>query len=215
LIENRNAGLRERKKQRMRELIAETALRLFLDRGFARVTVAEVARAADVAEQTVYNYFPAKEHLIYWRLEGFGDAMLAAVRERPAGASVLDAFLAFILGRGGLLGSDDPAALERLVAINRLIAESPALLDHERRVFDRYTDALASLLAAEADAASGREEAWVVANALVGVQRVLVGYVRSGLLAGEPAPRLRRRVRDLADRAFGRLDAGLRGYGVR
>ena len=54
-------GRRERKKQQMREHIAETARRLFGERGFEGITVAEVAREADVAEQTVYNYFPTKE----------------------------------------------------------------------------------------------------------------------------------------------------------
>ena len=43
-------------------------MNLFLERGFDAVTVAEVARAADVAEKTVYNYFPTKEDLVYDRL---------------------------------------------------------------------------------------------------------------------------------------------------
>ena len=64
-------GLRERKKQQTREAIAETARRLFSERGFERVNVAEIARAADVAEKTVFNYFPRKEDLVYWRLESF------------------------------------------------------------------------------------------------------------------------------------------------
>src|SRR3954467_12797148 len=78
-------GLRELKKQRTRELIAETARRLFAERGFERVTVAEIARAAEVSEQTVFNYFPTKEDLVYWRLEAFEDELLSAVRERAAG----------------------------------------------------------------------------------------------------------------------------------
>ena len=57
-------GLRERKKEQTRQLIAETARRLFSERGFDRVTVAEVARAAEVSEQTVFNYFPTKEDLV-------------------------------------------------------------------------------------------------------------------------------------------------------
>lgn len=54
-------GLRERKKRQTRELIAAVAHRLFGERGFDAVTVAEVARAADVSEGTVYNHFPTKE----------------------------------------------------------------------------------------------------------------------------------------------------------
>jgi AcrR family transcriptional regulator len=57
------SGLRERKKRQTRQLIADTARRLFAERSFEDVTVAEVAGAADVAEATVFNYFPTKEDL--------------------------------------------------------------------------------------------------------------------------------------------------------
>ena len=77
-------GLRERKKQQTRELLAETARRLFTERGFERVSVAEIARVADVSEKTVFNYFPTKEDLVYWRLESFEDELLATVRSRAA-----------------------------------------------------------------------------------------------------------------------------------
>src|SRR5215218_6840751 len=119
-------GLRERKKQRTRELIGEAARRLFMRRGFDAVTVAEIARAADVAEKTVFNYFPTKEDLVYWRLESFEEELLEAIREREPGESVLTAFGRFVLQRRGLLAEQDPAAIERLIAITRMITESPA-----------------------------------------------------------------------------------------
>src|SRR5881227_731777 len=96
-----DVGLRERKKQRTRELIADTARRLFAERGFDAVPVAEIAREAEVSEATVFNYFPTKEDLFYSRLEAFEDELLASIRERPAGQSVLDAFEEFLLGQGG------------------------------------------------------------------------------------------------------------------
>ena len=76
-------GLRERKKLQTRRHIAETARRLFSERGFERVPVAEVARVADVAETTVFNYFSTKEDLVYWQLASFEEELLRAVRERP------------------------------------------------------------------------------------------------------------------------------------
>ena len=68
-------GLRERKKARNRRHIADTAARLFAERGYEHVTVTDVARAAEVAEQTVYNYFPAKENLVTDREEQAGRAL--------------------------------------------------------------------------------------------------------------------------------------------
>ena len=79
------SGLRERKKQQTREAIAETARALFVERGFEAVRVAEVAEAADVSQKTVFNYFPTKEDLVFWRLEAFEEEILGAVRERADG----------------------------------------------------------------------------------------------------------------------------------
>ena len=87
--ESPQLGLRERKKEQTRQLIAETARRLFGERGFERVTVAEIARTAEVSEQTVFNYFPTKEDLVYWRLQSFEDELLRddpRARARRAGA---------------------------------------------------------------------------------------------------------------------------------
>src|SRR5262249_10990547 len=69
-------GLRERKKQRTRQLLSETARRLFSERGFEQVSIAEIAREAEVSEQTVFNYFPSKEDLVYSGLEAFEERLL-------------------------------------------------------------------------------------------------------------------------------------------
>src|SRR6516162_2087397 len=61
--------LRERKKRLMRQQLSDTATRMFLNRGFDAVRVAEVAEACGVSEKTVFNYFPTKESLILDRLE--------------------------------------------------------------------------------------------------------------------------------------------------
>jgi len=208
-------GLRERKKQQTRELIAQTARRLFLERGFDHVPVAEIARAADVSEKTVFNYYTRKEDLVYFQLEAFEEELLAAVRDRAPGESVLDAFSRFVLQRRGLLAESDPEAAERLATLTRMITESPALLTREREIFERYTDSLAELLARETGAAPDDVEPRVVANALMGVHRALLDFTRRRIVAGERNPRLHRQVRAQGRRALARLERGLEGYGER
>ena len=208
-------GLRERKKQQTRELIAQTARRLFLERGFDHVPVAEIARAADVSEKTVFNYFPRKEDLVYFQLESFEEQLLGAVRDRAPGESVLDAFRQFVLRQRGLLAEPDPEAAERLAALTRMITESPALLAREREIFERYADALAALLAEETGAKPDDVEPRVVANALMGVHQSLVDFSRTRIVAGERGPRLQRQVRAQGKRALETLGRGLQGYGAR
>src|SRR5215212_8994780 len=140
------AGLRQRKKERTRQLIADAARGLFAERGFESVTVAEIARAADVAEKTVFNYFPTKEDLFYSRLEAFEEELLAAIRGRPGGESAIAAFRDFLMARRGVFDMSDEDATDQLRTITRVITGSPALLAREREVLGRYTEALAALL---------------------------------------------------------------------
>ena len=205
-------GLRERKKQQTRQLIAETALRLFIERGFENVRVAEIARAADVAEKTIFNYFPTKEDLVYSRLESFEAELLDAIRGREQGESVLTAFAHFVTAPRGLLAAKDGA--EQLRAITTMIASSPALLAREQQVFERFTDALARLLAEETGARADDVEPWVVANALMGVHRALIKYVRRGVVAGRTNRSLARGVRAQSELALAGLERGLADYGV-
>src|SRR6266545_2721583 len=162
-------GLRQLKKERTRQLIAETAWRLFAERGFDRVTVAEVAREAEVAEATVFNYFPAKEDLFFFRLEAFGARLVEAISTRPAG--------------------------------------EPALAG--------YADSLAELLAAETGAPADDVKARVAANALMGVQRTLIDYVRRRVLADDKPGRLAADVRSLGKRALALLANGLGDYAAK
>jgi AcrR family transcriptional regulator len=208
-------GLRERKKQQTRELIADTARRLFAERSFENVTVAEVARVADVSEATVFNYFPTKEDLFYSGLEAFEEALLTAVQEREPGESVLTAFGRFVLEARGLLAARDPDAVERLAAITRVITESPALLAREQQIFAGYTASLAALIAEETQVETNAIEPWVAANALMGVHRALVDYTRRQIVAGTRNPRLARQVRAQGKQALAALERGLGGYAVK
>ena len=211
-------GLRELKKQQTRQLIADTAWRLFADRGFDRVTVAEVAREAQVAEATVFNYFPTKEDLFYHRLEAFEAGLVEAVAAREVGEPALAAVRRYLLASDGLLAqveAGDADALQRLRTVNRVIAASPALQAREQQAMARSTDRLAELLAAETGAAADDVTARVAASALLGVQRALVDHVRRRVLADDEPARLASDVRDLGRRAFALLEQGLGDYAAK
>ena len=209
-------GLRERKKQRTRELLSETARSLFTGHGFEQVSVADIAREAEVSEQTVFNYFPSKEDLVYSGLEAFEEQLLAAIRERPAGRTVIAAFGDFILQPRGLFAAEDDAAASELIAVTRMIAASPALLAREQLIFARYTDALAQLIAEETGARSGDLRPRVVADALIGVHRALIAHVRERLEAGvTDRRRLARDVRRRGDDALALLADGLGSYAAK
>jgi AcrR family transcriptional regulator len=205
-------GLRELKREQTRQLIADTAWRLFGDRGFDDVTVTEVAREAQVAKATVFNYFPAKEDLFFPRMEDFGARLVEAVATLCAGETALAAFRRHLVTTGGLLdqvAAGDAEALHRLRTVNRVIAESPALAARERQAVTACADSLAALLAAEARAPAGDVGAQVAANALIGVHRALVDYVRRRVLADDQVTRLAADFREQAARAFALLERGL------
>src|SRR5579859_3679446 len=90
-------GLRDLKKARTRRLIADTAARLFAERGYEHVSVSDVAREAEVAEQTVYNYFPTKEQLVTDREQQVQDRLCDLIRSRPPAINSAAAVREFVL----------------------------------------------------------------------------------------------------------------------
>ena len=203
-------GLRERKKAETRRRIAETAHRLFGERGFDGVTVAEVAREAEVAEATLFNYFPTKEDLVYSGLEAFGARLVDAVRHRPAGEPVLGAFRSFLLADGGLfdrIAEGDRDALERARATARVIRDSPALQARERQVMLGIAGELAAVVSRSDDLADPVPRA--VANAMMGVHIALVEYARSRVLSEERPATIAADLRARGAQALSLLDNGL------
>jgi AcrR family transcriptional regulator len=209
-------GLREHKKERTRQLIAETARGLFLERGFDAVPVAEVARAAEVSETTVFNYFPTTEDLVFQGMEAFETALLQAVGDRPPGESILSAFGRFVLQPRGFLATDDEATLKHVIGVTRMIATSPALQARQREIFARYTLSLAALLAEDTASPPDDLRASVVAHALIGTHQSLIDFVQRRVLDGPfDRARLAAEVTSEGERALQLLDQGLAGYGLR
>jgi len=168
-----------------------------------------------VSEKTVFNYFATKEDLVYWRLESFEDELLATVRERAAGESVVEAFGHFVRQPRGMLGRYDPESRERLAALTRMIVDSPALLARERQIFEGYTASLAGLIAEETGVGPDDVRPWVAANALMGIHRRLIDFTRARIVAGARHPDLAAEVLAEAERGLALLADGLGGYAIK
>jgi AcrR family transcriptional regulator len=138
------AGRRERKKAQTRNLISDTATRLFVERGFDHVTVKEVADAADVSPTTVFKHFPVKEALVFDEDPEQEAGLVAAVRNRPAGQSVPDALQTHLIEARMFAHRDDP----RLRSFIDLVNRTPALREYERQMLRRHEAALADAIAA-------------------------------------------------------------------
>jgi AcrR family transcriptional regulator len=193
--------LRERSKQYARRQIADTALRLFLAQGFDKVTVAQVAAAAGVAEKTVFNYFPTKAHLVFDEDPAVLDGLVTAVSERPAGQSALAAVRGFLSVQADRMGDEHPA--EARAAFRRMVADSPTLQAHQRQMAARYERVLAGLLAEQTGVPAGAAEPFAAAVALVGALR-----------AGFDAAQASGGVGQAINRALDLLEAGLADYAV-
>ena len=206
-------GLRERKKLQTRQLIFDAARRLFEQSGFDRVSVAEIARAADVSEVTVFNYFPTKEDLFYGGMQFFEEELIESVRNRPKGESAIKAFRRRLLTGTERLESRQSA--ETILQAGRLISASPSLIAREREIVERFTRRLAELLAKETGAEATDVEPLSAAAAMMGAHRALVDRIRLRVLAGQRGARLADEYRSQVRRAFARLERGLAGYAVK
>ncbi len=204
-------GLRERKKRATREAIAATARRLFAERGFDAVTVAEIAVAADVSEKTVFNHFAAKEDLVF----AGGDSRLAQLQadiaERPPGTSVLDVFRA---SSEAMLDVVAAGETEDSLVVPRIVRDSPALQERLAAGWEREAETLVAAIAEATGADADDLVPAVVARTLAWTLVTIFRATFDGLLAGEDPKRLAARLRPQSARAYDRLAAGLGDYGV-
>ncbi|OIJ65683.1 TetR/AcrR family transcriptional regulator [Streptomyces mangrovisoli] len=139
-------GRRERKKAATRKALADAALELFLAHGYDQVSVRDVAEAADVSTTTLFKHFPSKEALVFDLDSDQEAALVAVVRERAPGTSVIQALRVHMLGaRVVAAGGRD----EELDVFNRLVRSTPALVEYHRRMWLRHEHALAEAVAAD------------------------------------------------------------------
>ena len=143
-----SVGRRERKKAQTRKALADAALELFLERGYDQVGVREIADAADVSVTTLFNYFPTKEALVFDLDEDVETALVATIRDRAPGTSLLAALRAHLTDQAREVAESPTSP-----GFARMIEQTPALHDYARRMWLRHETTLARAIAADRGAA--------------------------------------------------------------
>lgn len=210
--------LRSRRRRELRQHISDVATRMFFQKGFDAVRVADVAGASGVTEKTVFNHFPTKESLLADRWEAriaTARRVLADPQVAPVAALVdmVEQELALLVSPPWptVLGSH----LADMQRYSCLMRDTPALRTHEREQLNQLTAAVADALA-ERDQRSGKTgddaEQWMTAIAVVGLWSVFLRSLHRAvhLQQGEDLSALRRSVSGDVARAADLLGRGLR-----
>jgi AcrR family transcriptional regulator len=199
-------GLRERKKLRLRETIAATAIRMFLERGFDQVSITDIAEAAEVSRRTLFAYFPTKEDLVLQRFADHEDEAARTVRARQAGQPPLEALRQALLDalrrRDPSTGlNDDP----EIMAFLRLITGTESLAARLMRYTSRGVNALADALR---EAGFDPLAARLAAAQVIVVQRELLALNHEALAGGQSAVDRYPEAAKATERAFDLLRDG-------
>ncbi|MFI6182386.1 TetR/AcrR family transcriptional regulator [Nonomuraea sp. NPDC051191] len=207
-------GLRERKKRKTRRHLADVAIGLFVDRGFDQVTIAEIAAAAEVSVNTLYNYFTSKEDLVLSPEDASPQRLADIVRERAPGESAAGAVLARL--------REEVHARERRLGLTagfgqvlEMMLAAPTLRARLEELGRQMTDALAEALAQETGAAPGDPLPRAVAWQIGCLHSLVYAEVGRRVSAGQRPDDIAEAVLELLDVTEGLLAERFLTYAVR
>ena len=187
----------------MREHIADVAARLFAERGYDGVSMIEVARAAAVSEQTVYNYFPAKQDLVLDRADEITEQYRQAVSGRPAGTSPSSALYPLTVAIIDHFRDEEPALARGEFAAQCLV--SPVLRRFALELRERQARTIATAMLVT-DPGIPEIVAHAHASALVAVVQGVTDDIGAHVLAEDVTDEAADRMRQTATIAFDHLD---------
>jgi AcrR family transcriptional regulator len=186
-------GLRERKKQELRDRISGIATHLILARGFEAVSVSEIAAAAGVSRMTVFNYFARKEDIYLDRFPELTAMIVAGVRgSADPLAALRDVFLGLLDTRHPLAGFAD-----RMTTFWQVVLDSPALRARVREFLEELENLVAGLFEE-----GGQPHPRLTATLALAAYRVCYLESAARIMAGDPAESFFDEQRARVGRAF-------------
>lgn len=187
--------------------IYEAAMRLFAERSYDHVTMAEIARAADVAPATVFTHYASKEDLLYALRHEVNERLRTAMRERADEVGVLTAVKEWVLETHEYF-TQSPQTLERSRTFSRLLRDNPPLWTRSVGfIYERQT-LLAELLAERhPDADPFLIEA--AARQIAGATQTAIRYYQQDLADGLTRQETLARAAVRADQVVEQLARGL------
>jgi AcrR family transcriptional regulator len=198
---------RRRKRLATRQKISDVATCLFIERGFDKVTVDEIAEAADVSRMTVFNHFARKEDMFFDLDDEAREDLMAGLQKRARGTSPIEAVRRFahwaVAEKRSYVRFSEPGTEKFLDTIQA----SEALKARARAIRDELTDLLTAGLAKAANRRLPDPAASLAASLLVA----------TWVVASLEAQRVFRKSRDIekSNMAFLTIvDQGVRGVKV-
>lgn len=208
---SRKEGLRERKKRLTRQYLSETATTMFLEHGFDKVRVTEIAAACDVSEKTVFNYFPTKEALLLNQLDDHLTHVRIALSDRrvpPLQAVLhvlsdeLEAITSWDEGR-------EDAAAVTFQRFAGLVYATPSLRSYYNDQQDQVTATLSDAVAMHAGLSAEDPQVVLAALGLAGLWRIQYRALQRHLVPGRSQGTVRSAVAADVARAVQILQHGL------
>jgi AcrR family transcriptional regulator len=137
----KRSGLRERKKQKTRDSIQRTALRLFEKQGYEETTIEQIAAAVEISPSTFFNYFPTKEDVVLY--DAYDPMAIQLFLERPKDEPLNVGLRRVLEGLAETFQRDEQMILAR----GRLFLEVPELRARIWDEVERTQVLLAQMLA--------------------------------------------------------------------
>jgi hypothetical protein len=214
-------GRRQRKKEQTRRAIAEAAMRLFLENGFEKTTVAEIAELADVSVNTLFNYFPTKEALFLGSDPG-GEPELGVLRIARKPREPVVPFLRRLLDDGIERYSKKSMSLAEfafMAGVRRVFRESPALqvyaAQSAQRATDDREDSFIEALANDVKANPSDLTPRLVASQVFAIYSTLILEAERRRRAGEGPEKIQPALIAAATIAVRLLERGIGDYGAK